>query len=148
MRLLIDTNVLIDFYGRREPYCHDVDKLLVAQAFGDVELWASAKSFTDVFYVLKPAIGVEALQGMFLSSLEELRVCSIAREDVMAAARESWPDFEDCLVNRAAQKVKADRIITRDARGFTRSPVKAQSADDFLRYLASDQGITYEELSC
>lgn len=146
MRLLLDTNVLIDFYGRREPYCHDIDKLFIAQTFGDVELWALAKSFTDVFYVLKRVVGAERLQRMFLKSFEGLRVCSIDRNDVAAAAKEGWPDFEDCLVNRAAEKVKADRIITRDAQGFARSTIAAQPAEAFLRYLDEECGIAYESL--
>lgn len=146
MRLLLDTNALIDFYGRREPYCHDFDKLLVAQAFGDVELWASAKSFTDVFYVLKRVVGAERLQRMFLKSFDGLHVCSIDHNDIGAAARENWPDFEDCLVSRAAQKIKADCIITRDARGFSRSSVQAQSAGEFLRFMDSERGLVYEEL--
>ena len=48
MRLLLDTNALIDFYSARKPHCDWVNKLFIAQAFGDVELWTSAKSFTDV----------------------------------------------------------------------------------------------------
>ena len=53
MKLFLDTNVLIDLYQQRHPFYEDVKKLQVMEEFGDAELWASAKSFTDIFYVLR-----------------------------------------------------------------------------------------------
>ena len=52
MRILLDTNVLIDLYTQREPEGDTAQKLLIMKEFGDAQLWVSAKSFTDVFYVL------------------------------------------------------------------------------------------------
>ena len=52
MKLLVDANFLIDYYARRDEFFDSCTTLLVAESFHDVELWAPAKSFTDVFYVL------------------------------------------------------------------------------------------------
>ena len=51
MKLLVDANFLIDYYARRDEFFDSCTTLLVAESFHDVELWAPAKSFTDVFYV-------------------------------------------------------------------------------------------------
>lgn len=144
MRLMLDTNALVDYYSRRAPYNVWVEKLFMAQAFGDVELWASAKSFTDVFYILKRMLGSEMLQAMIGKSLSCLRVCSIDGGDVGEACTDRWPDFEDCLVYKAAQKVKADAIITRDAGGFNRSNIPALSAQELIERLEQEEGITYD----
>lgn len=90
MKLFLDTNVLIDYYGRRQPFFSDASKLFVAQAFGDVELWASAKSFTDVFYVIGRQVGESRLQSMFASSFKYLRVCGVDGVDLSDAATRSW----------------------------------------------------------
>lgn len=145
MRLLLDTDILINYFSRREPFFADSQKLFIAQFFGDVELWASAKSFTDVFYVLKGPIGAARLQTMLFQSLERLRICSIGCEDVRMAARAQWPDFEDCLIDVAAQKVKADRIVTRDAQGFASPSVPAMTSGEVLAELEG-KGFRYDEV--
>lgn len=146
MRLLLDTNVLIDYFGRREPYFRDCTRLLIAAWFGDVELWASAKSFTDIFYLLARTCGRAELQRSFLRSLSVLKVCSVDGRDIEAAAGESWPDFEDCLISQAAEKIGADFILTRDARGFERSRVRALSPGAFFEWLRNERHLEYMDI--
>lgn len=148
MRLFLDTNVLVDYFGRREPYFDDCVSLRVMQAFGDAELWASAKSFTDVFYILRKAVGAAELQAAFKRSAESfLGVCAIGPDDMLRASELSWPDFEDCIVAAAAQKVKADYILTRDVEGFSRSPIPAMPPSRFLARMRDDHGVVYDEIS-
>ena len=52
MRVLLDTCVLFDIIARRMPFEESL-KLLMPHSFGDLELWVSAKSYTDIFYVMK-----------------------------------------------------------------------------------------------
>lgn len=68
MRVLLDTNVLIDLYTQRPPEGDIAQKLLVMKEFGDVELWVSAKSFTDVFYVLHKTYSSDYVQSAFEES--------------------------------------------------------------------------------
>ena len=70
MKLLVDANFLIDYYARRDEFFDSCTTLLVAESFHDVELWAPAKSFTDVFYVLNQRLKVEGslVQRALISS--------------------------------------------------------------------------------
>lgn len=147
MKLFLDTNILIDYYGRRQPFFSDASKLFVAQAFGDVELWASAKSFTDVFYVIGRQVGESRLQSMFASSFKYLRVCGVDGADLSDAATRSWSDFEDCLVSIAAEKTKADYLVTRDVAGFSHSSVPAISPQDFLLVMRDRYHAEYDDLA-
>ncbi|MCL1797879.1 MAG: PIN domain-containing protein [Eggerthellaceae bacterium] len=146
MKLLLDTNVLVDYFGRRKPYLQDWLTLLVIQDFGDIELWVSAKSFTDVFCLLQKEVGGNRLQQMFLESFQFLRVCSIGAVDFEEATKAAWDDFEDCLVAVAAKKVGADFIITRDLVGFSKASVPALSGQQFITWLEQEKGLTYEPL--
>lgn len=144
MRLLLDTNALIDLFGRRQPFFADCERLMLMRLFGDAELWTSAKSYTDVFYVLKKPLGSEAVQRMFSKSMEYLNVCSIDGADIARAASLEWPDFEDCLVSVAAEKIKADYILTRDVRGFSASKIPACSATEFFEEYGRSKGVFYD----
>lgn len=146
MKLLLDTNVLIDYFTRRQPYFDCWKQVLAMQYFGDAELWASAKSFTDVFYVAKKPIGSKALQAAFVESLSFINVCSIGKEDIEYAAAEPWDDFEDRLVDIAAQKVKADAILTRDKKGFVLSTIPSIAPDELPEWVKNAYGLSYEEI--
>ena len=144
MKLLLDTNVLVDYFGARRPFCDQWELINALQMTGYAELWTSAESYTDAFYLLRRAVGSEKLQDMFLESLSFVRVCSVDEDDIRKAAERSWSDFEDCLIAVCAEKVKADYIITRDAGGFKRSKIPAMDAPSFFTMLAEDYGIVYE----
>ena len=92
MRLLLDTNILIDFFNEREGFYEDALRLLMSGYHGDNELWASASSFTDIFYILtRSGIDRDQLQDAFINSLDYLRICPIdqGRIDVYAAQARS-----------------------------------------------------------
>ena len=144
MKLLLDTNVIVDYFGARRPFCDQWELINALQMTGYAELWASAESYTDAFYLLRRAVGSEKLQDMFLESLSFVRVCSVDEDDIHKAAERSWSDFEDCLIAVCAEKVKADYIITRDAGGFKRSKIPAMDAPSFFTMLEEDYGIVYE----
>ena len=144
MRLLLDTNVLIDYFGKRDPYYQDCVKLLVMEAVRDVELWSSAKSYTDVFYALRRAAPADRLQRAFAASFDRIRPCSIDEEALRTAARREWDDFEDCLVAVCAERVQADYLVTRDKAGFAKSKVPAISPRDFLAMVERDFGMAYD----
>lgn len=144
MRLLLDTSALIDLFARRQPFFADCERLLTMRAFGDAELWVSAKSYTDVFYLLKKAFDAATVQKMFLKSLEHMNVCSIDGNDIARAASLAWADFEDCLVYVAAEKVKADYVVTRDAGGFSASRIPVRSASEFFEEYGKASGVFYD----
>lgn len=146
MKLFLDTNVLIDFYQERRPFYEDVKKLQVMEEFGDAELWVSAKSFTDIYYVMKrQCAGADILRG-FDASFEFLNICSIDGNDVRDAARLEWPDFEDCLIELAARKVKADYLLTRDASGFSQAKTPVKRPDSFLDWVERECGFSYDDI--
>ena len=146
MKLFLDTNVLLDLYEQREPFYDDVKKLQIMEAMGDAELWCSAKSFTDMFFIMRHRYGSEEIQRAFEHSLEFLRICSIDGSDVRGAVELRWKDFEDCLIDIAAQKTKADYILTRDASDFGQAKTKVMSPSAFLRLMEESYGLTYDEI--
>lgn len=145
MRLLLDTNLLIDYFSQREPFFQAWKTLRCAAWFDDIELWVSAKSFTDVFYVVSKACSSTEIQAAFLESLSFLHVCSIESEDIAAAAKEAWPDFEDCLIYIAARKIGAEFILTRDIEGFIRSKIPGIAPAAFFSWLLDAKHVAYDD---
>lgn len=146
MRLLLDTNVLVDYYARREPFFDAAAKLRCAAYFGDVELWASAQSFADIEYILRRAIPIDALRAMMRESLGFLNISTPSATDVHDAIASAWPDFEDFLVARSAERVRADYLVTRDANGFAQARIPVVSPTEFLSIMEKRHGIVYDDI--
>lgn len=144
LRIFLDTNVLIDLFAQRKPYLEDAERLLVMREFGDAELWASAKSFTDIFYVLSKHFESSKIQLAFKECFSWLNVCSVDLNDLEVTTDQSWKDFEDCLINTGAEKVKADYLLSRDVSGFSSSKLDVYSPADFFAMLEKDHGLVYD----
>ncbi|WP_296010785.1 PIN domain-containing protein [uncultured Adlercreutzia sp.] len=145
MNLLLDTNVFIDYLGRKEPFFPPAQKIVMAAFFGDVKLWVPAQSAVDAFYVLSRYVDTEPLQKAILKALELITPVDLTAADLERAARLSWPDLEDCLIALAADKAQADYLVTRDAKGFARSLVPPVSPAEWLEIMRRERGLVYEE---
>lgn len=147
MKLLLDTNILVDLIACREPYANAARKLCIASAFGDVQLWVSTQSFADAFYILRKKASDVDVKRALLASLEFLVPCGTYAADLEPALKSDWPDVEDFLIVRSSKHIKADYFITRDAELAQLCPIEALDADTFLQRMKNDRGISYEEIS-
>lgn len=143
MKLLLDTNVLIDFLGRKPPFFENAQRIVAAGYFGDAQLWAPAQSFRDAFYVLSHFADPHRVQAAMGSLLEIVNLVDLTGADMAKAIRLDWDDFEDCLVAVSAQKVGADYLITRDAKGFGQSMVPAKAPTAWLDLVRESEGVAY-----
>ena len=146
MDLLLDTNVLIDFLSRREPFYQNAVKLFAAGAFGDVRLWVPVQSLCDAFYVMRKHVDPQKLQRMIARVCDVVTPVDLTSQDASRALQLAWPDYEDCLISLAAEKAKARFLVTRDADGFTRSSVPTISPEGLLSMLQKQMSVCYDEV--
>ena len=143
MRALLDTNIVYDILCKR-PFDEDgLLQLKIMHAFGDVELWASAKSFTDLFYLVRQELESPAAHDLLEESLSWLKACSVDEGDIEQALQARWHDFGDSLVSVCAEKVKADYLITRDEKGFRNASVPHGTASEFMEFVFEKTNVRY-----
>lgn len=143
MNLLLDTCILIDYVGKREPFYSDAKRIVAAGYFGDANLWTPGPSFKDAFYVLQHYADSRSIQQAFIKVSDVILPTSLLAEDYVRAAHLEWPDYEDCLVALAAEQVRADYLITRDAKGFERSTVPVLSPAAWLAMMEEEHDLTF-----
>ena len=98
----------------------------------------------DRFYVLHKTYSSDYVQSAFEESYQWLEICSVDSADIHRATSRRWADFEDCLVDVCAEKVKADFLLTREEKGFAQAHVPVMSPGDFFNYIESEYQITYD----
>lgn len=150
MKLLVDTNVFVDYLNRRDPFYEKARLLMVAGYAGEFELWASASQFTDLIYILSDG----GRASLIPSTLERLRGMRTFVEAFPAGGREvdlmlasSWKDPEDALLFEIALRLGANYIVTRNAGGFESPLVPAVSCDELFEILKTEHGIDYDLVS-
>lgn len=149
VKVLLDTNILVDFALRREPHFEQARKVMILGYLREIELWMGSSQISDLIYVMteggKPQFNWQ-VQNALAKMLQFMRVYATDEEDCRALTDSNWEDLEDALVHRSALGVKADLILTRDQDGFTRSAVKACSYEELFDHLKETLGFDYELL--
>ena len=134
MKLVFDTNVIVDVIARRSPFFYASKKAMEALARKDVVGALTANTLTDIFYIVKKHQANKELQKVSLLDLMDcFEVLDTTRLLCLAAIRSSIADFEDALMAESAKQWRADYIVTRDVGGFSESPVPAISPEGIVR---------------
>ncbi len=133
MRILIDTNVILDILQKREPFFADSYRALRKAIEDDAECLLCASAVTDIFYMLRKALGSAQKAKEQIERLAQLvSFADVQGMDIHAALMRAMPDFEDAVVDVVAERNGAGCILTRNIRDFAGSVVPAILPADFL----------------
>lgn len=133
MRVLIDTNVILDILQKREPFFTDSYRALRRALENDVECLISASAATDIFYVLRKSLGSAQQAKEHIDQLAQVvSFADVQGMDIHTALMRAMPDFEDAVVDAVAERSGASYILTRNIKDFTGSVVPAILPADFL----------------
>jgi len=139
MNVLIDTNVVLDVLGNREPFIQHSAAILMLAAQQKLSASITANTITDIYYLTKKYISDrEDIKRTILGLIEVLDVIDVTRSDCIKAFELSMTDYEDALLAQCAKRTKSAYIITRNIKDFSASPVKAITPEDFLNRFFPD----------
>lgn len=134
MKILIDTNIILDLIQSREPFSENASKIINSCVKKENEGYISAHSLSDIFFILRKDKTVEERKALILNLCIFFIVIPEDKNFYTAVCQNNdWNDLEDGLQMKCADFEKLDYIVTRDAgKGFNNSPVKVISAEEFL----------------
>lgn len=134
MRVLIDTNILLDVLMGRQPYFDVSDKILKLCVDKRIEGYMAAHSIPNMYYVLRRTMPEEDRREVLLDICCILKVEKIDSIKLLSALQNrNFTDMEDCLQEECAVAVAADYIVTRNIKDFETSRIPAIMPDEFLR---------------
>ena len=133
MRLLIDTNVVLDVWLRREPFLAASARILDTVISGRETGLFCSSSVTDLYYVGRKELSESLVRSQLSGLIDHLELTPVLGSQVRRALRSSMRDFEDAVLDESAWESKADYIVTRNPRDFARGRVTAITPEDALR---------------
>jgi len=133
MKILIDTDVILDFLINREPFFEE-SYAVIQRCLEDVDGYISAHSVNNIFYILRKRCSIEERRYLLYEICNILEIVGINKEQIFNSINnERFIDFEDCLQVECAKGKGVDFIVTRNTPDFLNSEVRAILPVDFCK---------------
>ena len=140
MKILLDTNVIVDVLQQREPWRQDGEKIFIAAAMKQITACVTAKQIADIHYMIKKLFKGQAhvdnltkqVIGRLMSFMELEDTCA---SDCQTAMGINNNDFEDAMLIACAARESMDYIVTRNTARFIGSVVPVVTPGDFVKFL-------------
>jgi predicted nucleic acid-binding protein len=131
-RIFLDTNIVLDLLGKREPFFDAIAKIATLSEMGSLTLVVSALSYSTANYVLEKT----EQHDKVISNLRKFKTISTISDlnsDVVEKALNSnFKDFEDALQYFCALQSNCEVILTRNSKDFKLFPIPIMTAEEFL----------------
>lgn len=132
-KILIDTNVLLDYLLERDPFFEDAKKVILSCTEGDTKGCIAAHSISNMFFILRKDYTAGERREILSSLCTIFDVEGIDKAKLLAGlANEEFSDFEDCLQMECAKSYGAEYIVTRNVADYSASEIKAILPSEYL----------------
>lgn len=136
MKILFDTNIVLDLLMDRMPYADDAAALFSRVEDGAVIGYLCATTLTTVFYIAAKTVGMVKAQEQIRKLLTLFEVAPVNRSVIESALVLGFADFEDAVLHEAASHVGADAIVTRNQKDFRRARIAVYSSAEAVRIVS------------
>lgn len=135
MRLLFDTNVVLDVLVDREPFSTRAVFLFSKVEKGELSGYLCASTITTIHYLATKVLGADEAKAQIGKLLNVFEVAPVNRSVLETALQWKFPDFEDAVVHESALHVGVHGIVTRELRGFKQATISIYSPEELIRIL-------------
>jgi hypothetical protein len=132
MRILLDTNVVLDVLLNRQPFVLDSRRLWDAADKGVFDACVAGFTLPTIHYVCRKHAGLAAADGAVDTCLDAFEIAPLYRECLVAARRFPSNDFEDNLQIASAISDFIQGIVTRNPRDFLGSSIPVYTPHELL----------------
>lgn len=140
MRVLIDTNVILDVMLEREPFVEASAEVLSRVEAGELTGCVCATTVTTLHYLATQAVGSERALSEVRKVLSLFEVAPVGRSVLESALELGIKDYEDAVLHEAARQVDAQGIVTRNIRDFKAATLAVYTPEEIsLALVLQDQ---------
>jgi predicted nucleic acid-binding protein len=132
MNIFLDTNIILDYLDtNRQKLFPDSVKIFQLLENGDINLFASALTFSNIAYILRRMNYADLMQT-FADLREVIDVLPTDKDVLDTAIGSSFTDFEDAVQYYTAVCGNADVVITRNVDDFIQTSVPVMTPSAYL----------------
>ena len=133
-RVLIDTDVVLDFFFDRRPFSEHAAGIFSLCELKQLEGFVTPVICSNVYYLLRQTARHEKVIEKLTQLLTITEVLMMDKTIIFQALRSDFKDFEDALQNCAAESGgNIDVILTRNTKDFRTSKIGVMTPEGYLK---------------
>lgn len=121
MKVLFDTNVVLDVLLAREPHAEVAVQLFSLVDNGKLEGSLCATTVTTIHYLATKVVGRKQAHKYVRELMALFEVAPVDRNVLERAMDRDFDDYEDAVLHEAATVSGAAAIVTRNGKDFVRA---------------------------
>ena len=137
-KLFLDTNVVIDLLGEREPFYDPVAKIANLADQGKIQLIVSALTYSTVYYVLSRFEDKEIVKEKIRKFKVIAETSDLTDKIIGKGLSSKFRDFEDSLQYYCAIGADCNILITRNGKDFKESEIAVLTPEEYLSSLKTE----------
>lgn len=140
MKVLIDTNVIVDALMSREPWKESAEKIFLMAANRIMDVYITASSAADIYYLVRKCLHSTEQAKQVMGKLFSLMgILAVTEDECVDALASAVSDYEDAVIERTAVKAGMDYIITRNVKDYQGAMIKVMLPDDFSALMEAEE---------
>jgi len=136
VRILIDTNVVLDVALERQPYLRTSEQVLLAVEQGKLEGYTSASTFTDLYYLIRRARGRDWALSFLIRLLTFCQIAPVDQNVISNALEANFSDLEDAVQYETAIAHQLEAIVTRNPQDFPENALQILTPEALIQQLS------------
>ncbi len=132
MKILVDTNVVLDVLCNRPEFVEDSSRIWKYCEVNQIEGYISALTVPNIVYILRKELTPQKTEQLIQQITMIFKVADLKSTDLKSAAEMFTSDYEDAIQMCQANRIGADFIVTRNIRDFKDSKVPALKPSELL----------------
>ena len=135
MKLLLDTNIVLDLLMDRTPFADSAAELFSKVEDGTVIGCLCATTITTIFNLTAKAVGPAQAQQEIKKLLQLFEIAPVNRTVLESAVGAGFSDFEDAVIYQSACYIGAEAIVTRNMKDFSKSKIPVYTTEEMVHTL-------------
>jgi predicted nucleic acid-binding protein len=135
MRVLFDSDVVLDLLLERAPFAQDAAALFELHEQGRLDGYISGVTVVNVFYVTRKLKDSDTARLAVEELLKTLGVCPVDRNVLADAQRLPFSDYEDAVQHACAAAGGLEAIVTRNLEDYKNAALPVFSPGGLLKRL-------------
>lgn len=132
--ILIDTDVILDFFLDRQPFSEHAEKILTLCETKKIKGYITPVIYSNLYYILKRDAKHEKVIEKLNQLLLITDVLQMDKSTVKASLNSDFKDFEDALQHYSTvSKGTISLILTRNIKDFKKSEIGVLTPEAFLK---------------
>ena len=132
MRVIIDTNVVLDVLLEREPFAKAAVNVFCLVEESRIEAFLCATTITTIDYLLIQSLPASKARNALRKLISLFEIATVNRPVIERALVSKIRDFEDAVLEEAGQMAGVDGVVTRNTKDFKGCVLKVFEPKEFL----------------